>query len=194
MVLILGVSLMLAPACSRSRQGLPNSHPGFQIDHGVMKFKGQPYNGIMRTELPGGWRETPYVKGRIQGVEYEWYNDGRMASERTYENGKRVGIHKGWYPDGNRKYFIEYRDGYQQGEAFSWHQNGKLYTYSQFVEGKPIGHKTWRYTGQIYSNYVQVANNRLVGLMGSDLCNGVEATIPEIIEQSRKDRIIANQK
>ncbi|HBS04334.1 MAG TPA: hypothetical protein DEA96_05160 [Leptospiraceae bacterium] len=193
-IIILGAILLMAPGCTRDRQGVPNSHPGFEIHKGVMLFKGEPFTGIRRTELPGGWRETPYVEGKIQGVEHDWYNDGRMASERPHENGKRVGIHKGWYPDGNRKFFIEYQDGFQNGESFTWHANGKLYTYSQFVDGKPIGHKTWRYTGQIYSNYVQVGNRGRIGLIGSDLCNGVEATIPEIIEQSRKDRIIYNQK
>ena len=183
--ILLVVLLAAGPGCRRNREGVLNSHPGFQISNGIMLFEGDVYQGIMRTELPGGWRETPYIDGKIHGIEREWYNDGRLASERPHEMGKRTGIHRGWYRSGQMRFFIEYEDGVQHGEAYSWHENGKLYTYSQFVSGKPIGHKTWRYTGQIYSNYVQVGSHRIVGLIGSDLCNGVEATIPELIKASR---------
>ncbi|MBU45252.1 MAG: hypothetical protein CMN76_18720 [Spirochaetaceae bacterium] len=178
------VVLVAAPHCKKERHGVLNSHPGFEISKGILYLNGEPFNGIMRTDFPQGWKETPMINGSIHGVEHEWYNDGRMATERPYEHGKRVGVHRGWYPSGQIRFYYEYENDRQHGEAFSWHSNGKLFTYSRFVDGRPLGQKTWRENGQIYANYVQVNRHRQMGLMGSDLCNGVKQSIPDLLQQA----------
>lgn len=167
--------------CQKERQGIANSSPGFEIRRGVMFYQGQPFQGIMRTELPGGWRETPYVDGMIHGVEHDYYDSGRMASERPHEENQRVGVHRGWWPSGKMRFYYEYLDGQYHGEIFTWHENGQLYGYARYDHGRLVGRKTWRENGQIYANYVQIDNKALLGLIGADLCNGVRSAVEESI-------------
>ncbi|MCB1137360.1 MAG: hypothetical protein KDK23_01340 [Leptospiraceae bacterium] len=173
---VIATLFTVLPFCGqKERQGILNSDPGFQIHLNVMYYKGKPFNGIMRTELPGGWRETPYVNGQIHGVEHDWYDDGRMASERPHTRNKRIGIHRAWYPSGKMRFYYEYQDGHLHGESFSWHSNGNLYGYARYEHGQLRGRKTWRADGQIYANYVEVGQKEVLGLMGADLCNGVRS-------------------
>ncbi|MCB1308771.1 MAG: hypothetical protein KDK30_11350 [Leptospiraceae bacterium] len=171
----LSAAILVASCSGRAPRGLPNSDPGFQIHQGSMSYEGRPFTGIMRTEFPAGWRETPYVQGEIHGVEKEFYADGRLAQERPYEHNRKEGVHRGWYPSGKMRFYYEFENGQHHGEAYSWHENGHLYEYARYEHGYQVGQKTWRSDGKIFANYVQIDGRKLMGLIGSKLCVGVEA-------------------
>ena len=155
--------------------GTRASDKAFQISYGIMLYDGRPFNGTQLTSLGDSWRETPYVDGKIEGLEIEYFADGRIAAKRPYVNNQRVGIHREWYRSGKSRAYYEYKNGLMDGEAFTWFEDGHLSTYAQYKNGRQIGQKTWRSTGKIYANYVIVKDKKLMGLRGSDLCNGVKS-------------------
>lgn len=152
--------------------------PGLSYGGPLLLYRGEPFSGLLETELgaPGAVRRTPFVDGRPDGTEREWYNDEQLSAEGAYESGKKTGVHQGWFPDGSQRFWYEYQNGELHGEMWEWYPNGNLASYARMYRGHLVGKKKWRADGQIYANYV-LRGNRVVGLPGSRLCNAVRAPL-----------------
>jgi antitoxin component YwqK of YwqJK toxin-antitoxin module len=60
------------------------------------------------------WWETPYVDGRMHGIEKEYYESGDLDRETPYDDGKMHGIEKYYGKDtSNIDYIILYEKGHE---------------------------------------------------------------------------------
>ncbi|TGK01689.1 hypothetical protein EHO59_11310 [Leptospira semungkisensis] len=138
-------------------------------------YKGEKFTGTLDAYLEpvDVVRKTQYVNGLRDGLETDIYPDGRTASERTYSKGKKEGTHKGWHENGKRRFHYEFKNDQFDGESWEWYSSGELYTFGKFKEGRAIGRKIWRKSGQIYLNQVYFHENSF-GLPGSKICKRVK--------------------
>jgi antitoxin component YwqK of YwqJK toxin-antitoxin module len=167
--LILTGVLFLASACSFQHAKRPSLDVTYQGNY--LLFKGKRFTGVLeeRFDQVGTTRKTEYRDGLMDGLQEEFFDNGQRASRRDYSLGQRVGVHEGWFSNGHRRFHHEFRDGVNHGEAWEWYDNGALAIYASFDNGRLLGKKMWRETGQIYMNYV-FPKGRAVGLPGTKLC------------------------
>ena len=175
--LLLTLTLFLALACTKHAQR-PSPEVTFSGNH--LLFKGERFTGILeeRFDSVETTRKTHYKNGLQDGVEEESIPTGQVVARREYRQGAKTGTHEGWYPDGKRRFHHEYRNGQNDGEVWEWYNSGSLAMYALFKEGRLLGKKMWRESGQIYMNYVFTAD-KAVGLPGTKLCFQVRNGEPE---------------
>jgi antitoxin component YwqK of YwqJK toxin-antitoxin module len=162
--------LLLIMGCSPTIAKRPSPEVTYQGDR--LLYKGKRFSGILeeRFEAVGTVRRTAYRKGLPDGIEEELFDStGKLAARREFSRGKKVGVHEGWFHDGSRRFRHEFKDGQPDGEVWEWYNSGGLATYAKFSEGKLLGKKIWRESGQIYMNYV-FTKDREVGVPGAKLC------------------------
>jgi antitoxin component YwqK of YwqJK toxin-antitoxin module len=134
-------------------------------------YKGERFTGILeeRFDAVETIRKTHYRNGLQDGVEEEISKNGQLVARREYSKGRKTGTHEGWYLDGKRRFHHEYKNDQNDGEVWEWYHSGQLALYARFEQGRLLGKKMWRESGQIYMNYVFTAD-KAVGLPGSKLC------------------------
>ncbi|MDF3818740.1 hypothetical protein P3G55_02450 [Leptospira sp. 96542] len=138
-------------------------------------YMGKPFTGkLVDGKDPFSIKRiTPFVGGKIDGIEKDIHPNGRLSAERKFSDGKRVGLHRGWYPNGNLRFEASYAlSGKLHGKQKEWYESGKPYTYTEIKDGEEVGKKIWREDGQLYANYV-FKDGRIFGLTGGKLCNQI---------------------
>ncbi len=76
-------------------------------------------------------------KTRFNGCIVQAYPDHRKKSELHYKDGKLTGEGTHWYPNGQKESMVSHRDGKIVSKRL-WNQMGNLYTFEQYLDGKPL--------------------------------------------------------
>ncbi len=141
-------------------------------------YKGQRFTGILEEHFPqiGTVRKTEYENGLQEGLEEEFAQSGQIVARRHHHAGKKVGIHEGWFLDGKRRFHHEFKNGQMDGEVWEWYSSGAVSMFAKFENGKLLGKKMWRESGQIYMNYVFTEQGAF-GVPGTSLCYQVRDKI-----------------
>lgn len=171
--------MILLNACdSAISQGpkLANDTAGLVLKNGVLLYNNTPFKGVITTFDPINEtnNETPYVRGKKEGIERKIYVNNVVAEERVYKNGLKVGIHRGWYKNGGLKFEYSYNEnGSYEGSFKEWYKNGKALKAFHYTNGKESGSQMmWLPNGNIRANYV-VKNGERYGLIGLKKCYSV---------------------
>jgi antitoxin component YwqK of YwqJK toxin-antitoxin module len=148
---------------------------GFGWQQDVLFFEGKSYFGYVLEKYPSGQKATlnAYFKGKLEGIQQKWFENGVKMEVRHYAENRKVGTHVGWYANGQKRfeYFIE--NDIPIKTHREWFENGRLYSLTNYdANGQPEGEqKMWFVSGQIKSNYV-IKNGRRFGFLGAKGCMG----------------------
>ena len=71
------------------------------------------YTGYCKTVyLSGNTKEIrPFYNGKVEGVIYEYYDNGNKKSEREFKENRQHGFFKQWKFDGSLEYYALYNNG-----------------------------------------------------------------------------------
>lgn len=91
-------------------------------------FKNGKENGIEKEYYKNGRlkRETPYTDGKANGIEKKYYENGRLKGETPYTDGKLNGVVKEYYETGELLREAPYKNGEHDGVAKIYDKNGQL--------------------------------------------------------------------
>ncbi len=136
------------------------------------EYKSKPLTGLVYEFYPGKkLAKLGFLyKGKRQGPEIYWYNNGQRWVERHYQAGLDEGIHKVWYADGKVKSLKHFIKGVPHGEFYEWHDNGNIAQFIEYDHGKEIVAKSWTGGGKPFYNYVWRDGTR-IGLEGDTYCS-----------------------
>ena len=67
----------------------------------------KPINGVLYCDYGD---MGIYVKGKKDGLQRGWYEDGQLKYERNYKYGKEDGLNREWYENGQLQYERNYKD------------------------------------------------------------------------------------
>lgn len=70
--------------------------------------------------------ETPFKNGKENGIEKEYYKNGRLKRETPYTDGKLNGVVKEYYETGELLREAPYKNGEHDGVAKIYDKNGQL--------------------------------------------------------------------
>lgn len=160
-------------ACRGTGPVVSFDDPGLTSDQGPLYYKGKPFTGTIRREIPAlkEIHKSHFRAGFEHGISTEETDEGFLVASRSYTTGAKNGVHRSWHRNGKPRSYAEFRMGKYVGEAWEWHDNGLPYNYALYDDnGQLLAEKRWRETGQIYMNNV-FQNGVAVGLPGSKLCN-----------------------
>ena len=59
------------------------------------------------------FQESPYIKGKLNGTEINYYENGLKHGETPYLNGKKHGTQIWYFEDGSKKEEFVYENGKQ---------------------------------------------------------------------------------
>ena len=158
---------------------IDKSDPEIQIKNGVLHYKSAPYNCLLLTYYPDRSLKSkaPYTKGRKQGVERHWFENGMLALERPYSKGIKTGVHRAWWIEGNLKFEYHFNeDGAYHGQRREWYTSGQLFRDFNYDNGQETGsQRLWKLNGNIKANYTVYLGDRF-GLIGLKKCATVSDT------------------
>ena len=63
-------------------------------------------------------------KGKENGLEYFWYENGQKSLQTQWVNGKKNGIEIGWHENGELNFIHSYKDGKFHGYQQVFYENG----------------------------------------------------------------------
>lgn len=91
-------------------------------------FKNGKENGIEKEYYKNGRlkRETPHTDGKANGIEKKYYENGRLKGETPYTDGKLNGVVKEYYETGELLREAPYKNGEHDGVAKIYDKNGQL--------------------------------------------------------------------
>ncbi len=88
---------------------------------------------------------TPYINGKKEGVEKEYFIDGTLKKEATYKNDKLNGWYKQYLPSGSLDFEVYYFNNAKHGFATVYVGGKKEYTYYVYgVKKTPEEYKAWK--------------------------------------------------
>ncbi|WP_367114740.1 toxin-antitoxin system YwqK family antitoxin, partial [Fusobacterium sp.] len=93
------------------------------------------------------------------GVEYEYYSDGTVKSEKNYIDGLKDGREIEYYSNGKIKREINYINGLKNGKEAQYYPNG--------IIAKEINYDSGIKNGKFYENY-ENGNVKIAGEYNSD--------------------------
>lgn len=103
-------------------------------------------------------------------IERTWYDNGRLADERSWRGAREEGIHRGWWRDGRPRFAYTYHDGLLQGESREWFASGALWRDQQYEVGHEAGlQRMYWEDGRVRASFV-VRDGRRYGLLGAKGC------------------------
>lgn len=79
--------------------------------------------------------KVPYKTGKINGVAYQYFPDGKIQAEIPFTDGNRNGIENIYFYNGQLEYKKEFKDNKLIGEYNEYHSNGKTYLTGNCVNG-----------------------------------------------------------
>lgn len=89
-------------------------------------------------------KELHYMNGkRKEGREYEYYQNGKILSEKNFDNGELKGICKEFYENGRLKKIYFYLRGQKNGEYKEFYENGDIKEKGKYILGNKDG--VWEY-------------------------------------------------
>jgi antitoxin component YwqK of YwqJK toxin-antitoxin module len=143
--------------------------------NGYLFYDNKPFSGWLFLNFDNGNRErqTPYYKGKEEGIMKGCYADKSLEQERLFVNGNKEGTHKSWWPNGNPKFEYQFKDDEHNGTAKEWFSDGKMYRSFHYVNGQEQGlQQLWWADGKVRANYV-VKDGQQYGLIGRKFCKNV---------------------
>ncbi|MBL0047633.1 MAG: hypothetical protein IPP32_05975 [Bacteroidetes bacterium] len=78
-----------------------------------------------------------------EGVNTDYYENGKEKMKGTIKDGKREGLWQAWYENGNLWSEAEYSKGINDGKSVTYFESGKVRYEGLYKEGKKI--RDWKY-------------------------------------------------
>jgi len=95
-----------------------------------------------------------------EGLNQEFYPNGKQQSEFFIKNGKIEGVSKHWHSNGQLQYYSKYKDGQQIDTSITYLENGQIKFFEIFKNGKSIQNISYYDNGQIQSGtYYPINSN-----------------------------------
>lgn len=79
-----------------------------------------------------------YSDGSLDGKQIGYYNDGTIASELNYSKGKRDGVEKQYFINGKIKDVAHYKNGVLYGENISYSEEGLVISKLLYHKNTPV--------------------------------------------------------
>lgn len=96
--------------------------------------------------------DTQYVEGKPEGVQRNWWNNGKPQSDFYYHNNLLEGRATDWYENGNKERDGTYKEGKKEGVWTSWYENGQKSIEGTYESDKKVGTWTeWTKEGEVVS-------------------------------------------
>lgn len=129
---------------------------------------------------------TKNAAGRAEGVQKNYYEDGKIKNEVTYVDGRREGPARQYYTNGQAESEITYKNNVKDGPSKWYYEDGILYQEVTFRNGKKQSvEKKYHNTGKIMAELYWADGEALPGLKEYDY-NGKELRQPyPVIEGSK---------
>lgn len=86
-----------------------------------------------------------------EGLNQEFYPDGKLMSEFFIKNGKLEGLNKYWYSNGQLRFYSKYKNGQQIDSSISYLENGQIKIFEIYQNDKSIYQAVYYDNGQIMS-------------------------------------------
>ena len=104
--------------------------------------KGVRFDGDIRLNNKAGITVAfgTYKEGKLEGMAYDYYADGKIHIEALYKKGLRHGELKVYYEDGNIMQTVTYVNGVLDGLGNRYHRNGiqqfeLIYKHNEIISG-----------------------------------------------------------
>jgi antitoxin component YwqK of YwqJK toxin-antitoxin module len=171
-------------SCNDSSNSIvENTDSRLRLANGVLLYNELPFSGKVISNYTSMQlkSEIQYVKGRKNGLEKKWSQNGNVIEKRSYTNGFKSGIHKACWPDGTPKFEYYFNErGEFHGTVKEWTQSGLLYMSFNYANGKEEGRqRLWKLDGSIKANY-EVVDGERFGLIGLKKCYTITVNEDEI--------------
>jgi antitoxin component YwqK of YwqJK toxin-antitoxin module len=120
---------------------------------GLPLSRGQYEAGLLEgiqiiNQESGARTEAPYRRGKREGVERTWFDNGRLAVESPWVDGVQEGSVVFYFEDGSLQASIPFYRGRIEGVQKAWHANGRLQAEETFRNGLKNGpSRFWRDDG-----------------------------------------------
>ncbi len=162
----------LVTACKPAGPTVASTDPSLGERDGFVVLRNARFTGRIATRDASGRvvTEQSFHEGLLDDVSKKWYDDGRLAEERTYRAGRKVGQHRGWWPNGRPQFACHFVDGNPTDTCTDWHDNGQVAMVHRYRNGEEDGlQQGWSRTGAQQFSY-QMREGRRFGLLGAVTC------------------------
>ena len=143
---------------------------------GLWFYNDKPFNGygFKVYENDTLSEKTTYYRGKREGDDYMYFNDGSIKRKSFYVNNKLHGKKTNFLKNGQIMSEANYIHGRLHGVQKSWYASGQIAKHRNLNDGKEEGmQKAWLENGTIYVNY-EAKNGRIFGLKRANLCYTLE--------------------
>jgi antitoxin component YwqK of YwqJK toxin-antitoxin module len=83
-----------------------------------------------------------YENGKLSGIRYEYFSNGRLAKEETYKYNMLNGPFKTYYEDGSKEAEGECRSQRRHGLFTDYYPNGNMKEQGEYIADKKL--KEWK--------------------------------------------------
>ena len=93
-----------------------------------------------------GRRETESIinaHGEYNGLQTEWYENGRKKIEGSFAFNQKDGLWTSWYESGRKKEEVFYQSDSKDGVCTEWHENGRKKKEQFYEDGVVKSINTW---------------------------------------------------
>jgi len=95
-------------------------------------------------------KEYNYAKGRLDGLQKDWFYDGSIKNEFNYSEGVLHGTQLSYFKKDQMKFELYYSNGKPHGKQIEWTQERTKKYELDFIEGKLDGfQRWWHYNGSV---------------------------------------------
>jgi len=110
----------------------------------------QTYERVERYETGQISRRFNIVKGKIEGKMTDYYNDGKLMSEKYFVNDAQEGRTVIYYPSGQIKEVQHFIAGKKEGGDTLWYEDGKIQFVTTIKNDKKDGYlRKWNPAGDL---------------------------------------------
>jgi len=173
-ILIMMVSFILPSCESQVPQRFSDADAVEVISaKGVTYVDGIRYSGILYSLFPHSSDTASvrvYNNGKEEGIQREFYADGKRKSIRYFHQGKKQGLYEGWWENGQKRLEYSFIDDEYNGACKEWTEQGVMIRNMHYLKGHEEGsQKAWDTNGKLLANY-ESRNGRNYGLTGVKGC------------------------
>jgi len=94
--------------------------------------------------------EKRYKDEIPEGLWTEWYENGRKSFEKHFKDGNLDGLRTNWTKSGKKRYEARYKNGKKHGRRTIWWSDGMKHSETHYKNGKENGIRTeWDVNGKI---------------------------------------------
>ncbi len=131
-------------SCLYREARYPNGALSEQIIGHIDKNGTEVRDGVQMQWYENGkiWRRIEYKNGQRDGGFIEWYPDGTKAKQGQYLHDQEEGNWEAWQPDGTRAWQAQYRSGKIAGQKLYWSAE-KLIRRETYENGVMTMLETW---------------------------------------------------